>query len=261
MTKCDKCQMPAIIYQKYSGMHLCQAHFDDDVQRKVRESLRQTGLFGRGARVALALDGGKESATLAFILKNLFKPRRDIDLVAIIVDEGGPHTESMKSARLAAERLEITSIVKCVPALHLPGLGGQDAFSGCRIGSDPKMEHFISLAQEIDADIIATGHNLDDEATDVFMRYLRGDVDELLALRPGNIRAGRIPWIKPLRRIPAKETRLYALRHHLCYSGSAEEDALRREARRQLSGFDSRHPGTKYSLLRSLEKICPGQSE
>lgn len=53
MTKCDKCQSSAIIYQKYSGMRLCQAHFDQDVHRKIRESLRQTGLFGRGVRVAL----------------------------------------------------------------------------------------------------------------------------------------------------------------------------------------------------------------
>ncbi len=58
MIRCDKCQSSAIIYQKYSGKRLCQAHFDEDVFRKVRESLRQTGIFGRGARVALDLDGG-----------------------------------------------------------------------------------------------------------------------------------------------------------------------------------------------------------
>ncbi|WP_416374916.1 hypothetical protein, partial [Methanothrix soehngenii] len=25
MTRCCKCPMPAVIYQKYSGMHLCQS--------------------------------------------------------------------------------------------------------------------------------------------------------------------------------------------------------------------------------------------
>ena len=82
MIRCDKCQSHAIIYQKYSGKRLCQAHFEEDVFRKVRESLRQTGLFGRSSRVALNMDGGIDSAVLAFILKDIFRNRRDISFLA-----------------------------------------------------------------------------------------------------------------------------------------------------------------------------------
>ncbi|HOV52529.1 MAG TPA: tRNA lysidine(34) synthetase TilS, partial [Methanothrix sp.] len=77
MTWCDKCCSKAIIYQRYSGMHLCQAHFDEDVHRKIRESLRQTRLFGRGERVAVGLSGGGDSATLLYVLKNMFSRRKD----------------------------------------------------------------------------------------------------------------------------------------------------------------------------------------
>ena len=107
MFRCDKCQSSAIIYQKYSGKRLCQAHFDEDVFRKVRESLRQTGLFGRGARVALDLDGSKDSAVLAFVLKDIFRNRRDIDFVAVVIDEEEAPAEP---ARLIAERLEIPAV-------------------------------------------------------------------------------------------------------------------------------------------------------
>lgn len=252
MFRCDKCQSTAIIYQKYSGMRLCQTHFDGDVFRKVRESLRQTGLFGRGARVALALDGSKESAVLAFVLKEIFGNRLDIDFVAIIVDEGGAPLEP---ARLIAERLEIPIVEKRLPALQMPDIANQDAFPMLAAGSDRRREFLIALAQEMDASVLAAGHNLDDEATDVFISYLRGDVDGLLGPGTDTWKEGKIPWIKPLRRIPEKEIRLFAIRHGLGHSDIALEDHFRIEARRLLCDFDSRHPGTKYSLLRSQEKL------
>lgn len=260
MTKCDKCQSSAIIYQKYSGMRLCQAHFDQDVHRKIRESLRQTGLFGRGVRVALALDGGKDSATMAFVLKGIFRNRRDIDFVAIIIDEGGAHAEP---ARLIAERLKIPYVEKRLPTPLLPGTPPQDACSGCDTTTTTTthgMEHLISLAQEMDACVLATGHNLDDEATDVFISYLRGDIDRLLGQRPEIREEGKIAWIKPLRRIPEKEVRLYAIRHGLACSDDISRDHFRMEARRLLCDFDSRHPGTKYSLLRGQEKVSRHKS-
>ena len=252
MTKCDKCQSSAIIYQKYSGMRLCQAHFDQDVHRKIRESLRQTGLFGRGAHVALALDGGKDSASMAFVLKGIFRNRRDIDFVAIIIDE---EAALSKPARLIAERLEIPYVEKRLPTPPLPEIVSQDACSGCGNTTNQRMEHLISLAQDMEASVLATGHNLDDEATDVFISYLWGDVDGLLGHGPGIREVGKIPWIKPLRRIPEKEVRLFAIRHGLAYSDVARRDPFRTEAKRHLCNFDSRHPGTKYSLLRGQEKM------
>jgi tRNA(Ile)-lysidine synthase TilS/MesJ len=247
MFRCDKCQSSAIIYQKYSGKRLCQAHFDEDVFRKVRESLRQTGLFGRGARVALDLDGGIGSAVLAFVLKDIFRNRRDIDFVAVVVDERKAPAEH---ARLIAERLDIP-VVERFPALPTPGEAA---------GSDQRREFFMALAQENGAGVLATGHNLDDEATDVFISYLRGELNGLLA--PGHCigEEGKIPWIKPLRRIPEKEIRLFAIKHGLGRSDIVFRDHFRIEAKRLLCEFDSRHPGTKYSLLRSQEKLSRHKS-
>jgi tRNA(Ile)-lysidine synthase TilS/MesJ len=248
MFRCDKCQSSAIIYQKYSGKRLCQAHFDEDVFRKVRESLRQTGLFGRGARVALDLDGSKDSAVLAFVLKDIFRNRRDIDFVAVVIDEEEAPAEP---ARLIAERLDIHAVEKRLPPLQTPG---EDA------RSDRRREFLMALAQENGAGVLATGHNLDDEATDVFISYLCGELNGLLA--PGRCigEEGKIPWIKPLRRIPEKEIRLFAIKHGLGRTDIVFRDHFRIEAKRLLCEFDSRHPGTKYSLLRSLEKLSRHKS-
>ena len=66
-----------------------------------------------------------------------------------------------------------------------------------------------------------------------------------------------VAWIKPMRRIPEKEVRLYAIGRDLGFENAADlsnTDTLRWVAKRLLCGFDRRHPGTNYSLLRGLEK-------
>jgi uncharacterized protein (TIGR00269 family) len=75
---------------------------------------------------------------------------------------------------------------------------------------------------------------------------------------------GKIPWIKPLRRIPEKEVRLYAINHGLyspanevCLSAKTRYDVVKRH----LNSFDSRHPGTKYSLLAGLERVLSMRDE
>jgi len=240
-------------------MHLCQAHFDQDLHRKIRESLRRTRLFRRGARVAVGLSGGKDSATLFYVLKNLFSCRRDIDLLAVIIDEGMEGRAALGCARALAERLEVPYFVKSLPEAAWakspdPALQ-KEVFSPCGINSALKKRLLEEVAQEMGADVLATGHSLDDEALDIFINYLRGDVEELLPL------GGQIAWVKPLQRIPEREIRLYAITHGLCALGLCildscpKAEALQRDAKRHLDGFDSRHPGTKYSLLHSLERV------
>ncbi|MDQ1261828.1 MAG: tRNA 2-thiocytidine biosynthesis protein TtcA [Euryarchaeota archaeon] len=250
MTKCDKCQCSAIIYQRYSGMHLCREHFEDDVHRKIREGLRKTGLFGPGSRIAVGLDGGRKSATLAFVLKNLFIHRRDIDLLAIIIDEGKKTSPTADQAAHVAEQLGMAYIVKSQPLL-------QDLETPHTVQSARKRELLLAAAKENQARILATGETLDDEARDIFISYLQGDVDAVV--REGSLREEQsVAWIKPLRRIPEKEVRLYAIGRHLGFDDAGEMPntaALRRVAKRLLCDFDCRHPGTNYSLLRGLEKV------
>jgi tRNA(Ile)-lysidine synthase TilS/MesJ len=257
MTKCDKCPKCAIIYQRYSGMHLCREHFEEDVHRKIREVLRKTGLFGRDARIAVGLDGGRKSATLAFVLKNLFARRKDIELFAVIIDEGIKTSPIADQARHVAEQLSVPYIVKSLPRLP-------DHEQSCQIRSAGKNELLFCTAEENGACILATGETLDDEALEIFISYLRGDANAAIPLasqKGSGCEEHKAAWIRPLRRIPEKEARLYAIGHDLGFADAAEmpyADALRLAAKKLLYSFDCRHPGTNYSLLRGLEK-CPAQ--
>jgi len=263
MPKCHKCGKKAIIYQKYSGMLLCQTHFDEDFNRKIRESLRRTNLFAHEAHIAIALSGGSDSATLLFALKNIFSRRRDIEFSAITLDEG---PEVLGIERLAwtkafAMSQDVPFITKnLADAMELPAYGCEIDklhFDRCSI----KEEILQRMALDLGADALAMGQTLDDEALLVFLNLLKGTIEGLSGLQPGEGKKERIPIIKPLHRIPAKETRLYAIRHELaspfasqsCSSPAAA--SMKNEVKRMLNGFDSRHPGTKYSLLRSIDRI------
>ena len=38
--KCSKCRREAIIYQRYSGLHLCEQHFNRDFEAKAKRAIR-----------------------------------------------------------------------------------------------------------------------------------------------------------------------------------------------------------------------------
>ena len=269
MTRCDKCQCSAIIYQRYSGMHLCRVHFEEDVRRKIREELRRTGLFGREARLAVGLDGSRKSAAIAFILKNLFSRRRDISLLAIIIDEGEGKTPGAGQAADVARTLGLACKV-----LRMPDTTEPNAPYAVRSGEKAQM--LMRAAGENHAGILVTGETLEDEARRIFLNFLQGDIDS--AIREGSEKkvqneekveehaeeraaeqaAAAVAWIKPLRRIPEREVRLYALGRDLGFDdagGKAEEQSLRRAAKMMLCNFDCRHPGTCYCLLSGMEKV------
>ncbi len=266
MTGCDKCRARAVIYQKYSGMHLCPAHFEDDVRRKIRESIRETGVFARPARVAVALDGGKNSSAMLCALKALFSKRRDVELIAVMIDEGieGYRPQRLVAARALADGLEIPCVIKSLKdavGLTIDEVASRDArdhaHDPCRVCKALRDILLNGAARELEADALATGHSLDDCARAILQSYLSGDIDGLLKQIRQN--TGEVFRIKPLRRVPESEIALYAALQgiHPIVGGVCpyKGEAMAAEVKDVLDGFDDRHPGTKYSLLRSFDRI------
>ena len=222
-------------------MYLCREHLQEDVQRKVREYLRQTGLFSGARRILIELDGGRNSSALAYMFRNTFHRRRDIDLQAVVIDEG---MNRFKEAASVAGRLDISlQYRKMPPAPEEKASSTSPSFR--------KSEALLSVARENDAGIIATGEDLDDVALEIFLAYLQGKGSSEAAGEVGR------HWIRPLQRIPKREVRLYGSILDLgsdCIPPSLP-DQLHEQARRQLFEFDSRHPGTNYSLLKGWERL------
>jgi len=264
--KCMKCNKEAIIFQKYSGMHLCKKHFIEDVERKIKLTIRKHFKVKKNEIIAVALSGGKDSTVLLYILHKIFSKRRDVELVAITIDEGiaGYRHHTLKIATELTDELGIKHIVRTFEdefGTTLDELVAKERVMGaCSYCGVLRKTLLNRTANEIGATKLATGHNLDDEAQTILLNHLRGDVERLVRLAPPRALEGLVIRAKPLRNIPEKEVALYALVNDLPVDFSEcpyAHEAMRGEVRDLLNEFEVNHPGTKYSLLRGFDKMMP----
>ena len=117
VTKCSRCKLPSIVHQPYSGQHLCGRHLSDSVRRRTSRELRRQLSLPKDARkengspfvVLVAVSGGKDSAVLLTMIKDIIGSRRDIRIVAGCVDEGidGYRSPSLECARDLSEDLGV----------------------------------------------------------------------------------------------------------------------------------------------------------
>jgi uncharacterized protein (TIGR00269 family) len=217
-------------------------------------------------RIAVAVSGGKDSLTLLNLLVKLERhfPRSRIS--AISVDEGikGYRDEALEIARKACERLGVEQVVVSyhdlfgttideLTELHL----GQTPCSYCGVF---RRKAINRAAVMIGATKIATAHNLDDEVQTILLNMLHGD--PWRAMRSGPVlrdpRRKFLTRIKPLCEIPEKEVVLYAylngydFQSVTCPHGN---EALRNDIRNFLNQMEQKHPGTKFTLGKTTEKL------
>lgn len=268
--QCSKCKRDAIIFQKYSGMHLCQKHFVADVERKIKLTIRKHFNIQKNDVVAIALSGGKDSAVLLYMLHKIFGPRPDVELVAITIDEGikGYREHTLESAKELTARVGVRHIIRSFEDefdITLDEIISKEREKGaCSYCGVLRKTLLNKTAIEIGATKLATGHNLDDEAQTILLNHLRGDVARMVKLSQPHALEGLVLRAKPLRFVPEKEVALYALVNDLPVDFSEcpyAHEAIRGEVRDMLNNFEVAHPGTKYSLLKGFDTMAPMMSK
>ena len=261
--QCSKCRRPAIIYQRYSGLHLCEVHFNADFEAKAKRAIRNHRWLEPGDRIAVALSGGKDSSALLYFLSSLVGKRKDIDLIAITVDEGIEGYRDPSAAVRIAESLGVECLISSFSDEFgvtvdeiVKKKGDSLSCSYCGV----LRRHCINrVARSQNVTKLALGFNLDDEAQSVLMNTFRGDAGRLL--RGNRPIAGMVTRIKPFMYIPEREVALYAFMHVRGFEiGKCpySHNALRADVRNVLNDYSWRHPATKYSLLslgEDLKKI------
>jgi uncharacterized protein (TIGR00269 family) len=267
MSKCDRCNRDAVTFIRYNGSHLCSSHFQEYLARRVRKELRAQVDLDRSKHLAVAVSGGKDSCVALLLIHDILKERRDVKISAITVDEGidGYRPEALQKARRLAEELGVKHyVVKFSEVVDVTmdevssSLGHRTPCSYCGVFRRKCMNQ---KAREIGADVLATGHNLDDASQAILMNFTRGDVERLARMGPHEkVQPGLVPRVMPLRQVPEKEVYLYALLREIDFADSIcpyWEAALRNEYRDIIDGMEARSPGTKHSILASYDAIKP----
>lgn len=238
--KCDRCGREAILFQRYSGLHLCRDHFEGDLAARAMRTLRARGGIRPGDRIAVALSGGPASSSLLHLLSTRLGMRRDLSLVAVTVDEGPGSGRDMTRIGGIARGMGIGWEVAPI-ARESEGL----PCSPCTLFRDRAL---ASLAKSAGATRLAVGTNLEDVARSVLLHVLRGEASLLDGPDSGG---SGIPRILPLIRIPGEELSLYARLNvpgHIGARHPAARTPLEKEAGRILKEYTNRHPSAMFSL-------------
>lgn len=265
--RCDLCAEEAVAFIRYSGAHLCPSHFCDFVERRVKREIRRQIRIQGATRIACALSGGKDSSVTTYLLHGILGRRRDVELVAVTVDEGiqGYRPASIECAEKLCKELGIEH--RIVTYRELVGWD-MDAV----VEADPetipcsycgvfRRKALNALSREVDADYLATGLNLDDTVQTVLMNLARADLDKLARMGPHtSVQPGLVPRVQPLRTIPEQEVYLYALLKSIrFYDGSCPyaERGLRSRYREVTYQLERDSPGTRHALLSSYDALRP----
>ncbi|MFW6063994.1 MAG: TIGR00269 family protein, partial [Candidatus Natronoplasma sp.] len=116
-----------------------------------------------------------------------------------------------------------------------------------------------TMSKDAELDLLATGLNLDDTAQTIMMNFCRADMKSMARLAPhDDVKRGLVPRINPLRKVPEKETYLYALLSNMDLHEQEcpyADTALRGLYRDVIGQLEDNTPGIKFSILSSYEKI------
>jgi len=216
--KCKKCGAKAVINMRQHNMGLCKDDFLQWLPEQTQRHIEKQKMFTPEEKILVAVSGGKDSLALWDILTRLGY-HADGLYIALGIDEGiGYSAESQRlTEKFANERnlnLHVVNLAADygtdIPTLARQTKRGRD--KPCSVCGLVKRHEMNRVARDFGYDVLATGHNLDDEAATLFSNTLQWNGDYLLRQSPVLAeRNGLARKVKPLFRFYEREMAAYAL--------------------------------------------------
>ena len=262
--KCNKCKNKAVYSRKYSGENLCSECFSNSILQKTARTISKFKMISSGDLVCAAVSGGKDSLSLLHVLKKMTESH-NFKLKVITIDEGIPsyQEEALKIVHDFCRKISVEH--KVFQFKELFGLTLQESLemrenektSSCSICGTFRRRVIDYGAKEIGADIIATGHNLDDTLQTFLINVLSGDYNKIGWMFP-DASTNNPTKIKPFCEIYESEIVFYAFTNGIPFQSEPcphMHEGIRTEIRDFLNSLENNHSGIKNSMYRSIAKI------
>jgi tRNA-5-methyluridine54 2-sulfurtransferase len=245
--KCRRCRQPAVIEIRRHNAAFCPPCFEHHALEQVRKAIDEFDMIGVGERVLIAVSGGKDSLALWDMLVAL---GYDVDGVYLGLGIGSYSNESAVYTRRFADERGLKLIEVDIPAEYgfdIPGAAIATRRVPCSACGLSKRHLFNKAALDGGYDVVATGHNLDDEAAVLFGNVLRWQTDYLGRQLPVLPEAHGFPRkVKPLVRLAERETAAWCVLRGIDYQ---VEECPNAEG--------NKHLGYK-AALNEIEDASPG---
>lgn len=216
--KCRRCSAPAVIEVRRNNSAFCKDCFTHVAVGQVRRAIKRFAMIDPGDRVLVAVSGGKDSLALWDILLGLGYDAEGLHLDLGIGDyseRSGEVTRAFAADR-GATLLEVDLAGEY--GFDVPTAGQRGARSTCAVCGLSKRYVFNRAALEGEFDVVATGHNLDDEAANLLGNTLRWNNEYIARQSPAlPAKDGMVKKVKPLYRLSELETAAYAFLRGIDY--------------------------------------------
>jgi len=264
LMKCDRCENQIAYTRKYSGEKLCSKCFSNSIVRKTAKTISKYKMIQNDELVAVAVSGGKDSLALLNIM-NKMTANHNFRIKAITIDEGIPgyRDEALEIVEKFCKNLNVDLKVYSYKELfdlsldEALDLRENEKISSCSICGTLRRRAMEYAAKDISANVIATGHNLDDTLQTFIINMLSGDISKVGWMHPDTT-GNSLRKIKPFCEIYESEIVFYAFTNDIPFQSEPcphMNEGIRTEIRVFLNSLEKQHSGIKNNLYQSIIKV------
>jgi tRNA-5-methyluridine54 2-sulfurtransferase len=252
--RCKRCRQPAVIEVRRHNAAFCRDCFLHYVRQQVTRAIAKHHMLAPEDRLLVAVSGGKDSLALWDLLLEL---GCQADGLYMSLGIGAYSERSKDLCQAFADSRGAKLVVHDLATeqgYSIPEAAGSRGRSSCGVCGLSKRYVFNRVALEGGYDVVATGHNLDDEAAVLFGNTLRWDTATMARQFPvlEATRPGLVKKVKPLYRLAERETAAYCVLKGIDYV--VEECPLvagntQLRHKETLNRMEEASPGTKHNFL------------
>ena len=261
--KCRKCGGTAALELRRHNAAFCSPHFIEFFRKQVAEAVHRHRMFTIDETIMVAVSGGKDSLALWDVLIEEGYRTAGLYLDLGIFDyskESRAKCEAFAAARGQTLHVERVADAVGAPIPVVQQVTRRPTCSACGLSKRYLMNR---AALEHGYAVVATGHNLDDEAATLFGSVMHWQTDALPRQSPAlaSTHPKLVRRVKPLYRLSERETAAFAFLRRIDYiveecpfavgaTSIAHKDILNR--------MEDAAPGAKHNFLFGfLDKARP----
>ena len=216
--KCTRCREKAVVQLRHHHSNFCRECFLLFFERQVGRAIEKERMFTPEEAVLVAVSGGKDSLALWDVLVRLGYQTTGLHLALGIGEYSGGSTE--KTQAFADSRaLPLITVSLADEGAAVPELAAATRRPACAACGTAKRHHFDLVALERGFPVLATGHNLDDEAARLLGNVLHWQTAHLAKQSPvlEATHAKFVRKVKPLFRVTEYESAVYTFLRGIDY--------------------------------------------
>ncbi len=252
--RCTRFRDEAWVEIRRHNVSYCGDCFVRFFHDQVEKAIKHEKMFSKDDKILVAVSGGKDSLALWDVMLDL-----GYDADGLYIDLGiGEYSSNSRvmSEEFAAARerqLHIASLDETY-GVSVPMIASQTRRAPCSGCGLAKRYLFNREAAVRGYDVVATGHNLDDEAATLLGNVLRWQTGYLARQAPvlEAEDAGLVRKVKPLYRLSEHETAAYAVIRGIDYVVEECPNAVGAKSishKEALNLLENESPGTKQAFL------------